>query len=198
MAHYDVVPATDEGWEHPPFAADLVGDGEEQVIWARGAIDDKGALVAILEAVESLVAAGHLPLNDVYLSFGHDEETVGTGAQAIVAHLAERGVRPALVVDEGGAVVEGIFPGVRADRRRRCQREGHHHRAAQGRAGRRPRVHSAAADRDRAPRAGDHAAERPPVPARLSETNLLMIETLGAHATGPLRHVFTRARLLNR
>ncbi|WP_431198331.1 M20/M25/M40 family metallo-hydrolase [Leifsonia xyli] len=35
-----------------------------------------------------------------------------------------------------------------------------------------------------------------PFPARLSETNLRMVETLGAHATGPLRSVFTRARRL--
>ncbi|WP_345761481.1 M20/M25/M40 family metallo-hydrolase [Diaminobutyricibacter sp. McL0608] len=197
MAHYDVVPATDEGWEHPPFAADLDGEGEGQVIWARGAIDDKGALVAILEAVDSLVQAGHLPLNDVYLSFGHDEETVGKGAQAIVAHLAERGVRPALVLDEGGAIVEGVFPavsdpiamvgvsekGITTLRLRVAQAGGH--------ASTPPRMTATV----RLARAITRLNARP-FPARLSETNLLMIETLGGHATGPLRHVFTRARLL--
>jgi carboxypeptidase PM20D1 len=35
-----------------------------------------------------------------------------------------------------------------------------------------------------------------PFPARVTETNLQMVETLGAHATGPLRAVFTRARTL--
>ena len=35
-----------------------------------------------------------------------------------------------------------------------------------------------------------------PFPARLSETTLRMVETLGAHATGPLRAVFVRARRL--
>ena len=35
-----------------------------------------------------------------------------------------------------------------------------------------------------------------PFPARLTETNLRMVETLGAHATGPLRSVFVRARRL--
>ena len=86
-------------------AAEIVGEGADAAIHARGAIDDKGALVAILEAVEQLVAEGFAPARDVYLSFGHNEETAGEGAQAIVALLTERGVRPGLVIDEGGAVV---------------------------------------------------------------------------------------------
>src|SRR5690554_3564645 len=112
MAHYDVVPATDEGWDHPPFAAQLVGDGDEQVVWGRGTLDDKGALTTILEAVEARLAAGYLPARDIYLSFGHNEETTGAGANAIVDVLEGRGIRPAFVLDEGGAVVEEVFPGV--------------------------------------------------------------------------------------
>ena len=49
------------------------------MLWSRGTLDDKGALVAILEAVEALVLDGYTPADDVYLSFGHDEETVGSG-----------------------------------------------------------------------------------------------------------------------
>lgn len=112
MAHLDVVPVVDEEWEHPPFAAEIVGTGPDAAIHARGAIDDKGSLVAILEAVEQLVADGFAPERDVYLSFGHNEETAGGGARAIVALLRERGVRPGLVLDEGGAVVDGAVPGV--------------------------------------------------------------------------------------
>jgi carboxypeptidase PM20D1 len=74
MAHLDVVPVVAEEWAHAPFAAEIVGDGEDAEIHARGAIDDKGALVAILEAVEQL-AEGFAPAHDVYLSFGHNEET---------------------------------------------------------------------------------------------------------------------------
>src|SRR5690554_604829 len=48
MAHYDVVAASDEGWRHPPFGAELVGDGDAQVVWGRGTLDDKGSMVAIL------------------------------------------------------------------------------------------------------------------------------------------------------
>jgi carboxypeptidase PM20D1 len=112
LAHYDVVDATHERWEHPPFAAELVGSGEDAELWGRGTLDDKGSLVCILEAVEALLERGFTPANDVYLSFGHDEEATGTGAQAIAALLKSRGIRPALLIDEGGAVVEGIFPGV--------------------------------------------------------------------------------------
>ena len=112
MAHYDVVAATDVGWKHPPFAAELTGKGEDQLIWGRGTLDDKGALTSILEAVESQLEAGLTPARDIYLAFGHNEETYGTGAQEIAALLEARGVRPALVLDEGGAIVEGVFPGV--------------------------------------------------------------------------------------
>lgn len=112
MAHYDVVPADADGWEHPPFAAEVTGDGAERVVWARGTLDDKGALVAILEAVTDALTDGVQPERDVWLCFGHDEETLGTGAQRAAELLGGRGVRASLVLDEGGAVVEGVFPGV--------------------------------------------------------------------------------------
>ena len=48
----------------------------------------------------------------MYLLFGHDEETAGSGASAVAAAFAERGIRPSLVLDEGGAVARGVFPGV--------------------------------------------------------------------------------------
>lgn len=197
MAHYDVVPATEEGWTHPPFAAELTGSGEQQLLWGRGAIDDKGALVAILEAVEALVREGFQPANDVYLSFGHDEETVGSGARTIAAVLAERGIRPAIVLDEGGAVVERIFPGVSkpiavigvsekgiTSVRLTVEQNGGH-------ASTPPKTTATV----RLARAITRLNDRP-FPARLTETNLRMVETLGAHATGPLRAVFTRARRL--
>jgi carboxypeptidase PM20D1 len=115
MAHFDVVPAADEAsWTYPPFAATITGSGEDRLIWGRGTLDDKGPLVAILEAVEGLLEEGFQPDRDVYLSFGHDEESYGTGAQQIAATLEARGIRPSLVLDEGGAIVRGVFPGVTA------------------------------------------------------------------------------------
>ena len=76
MAHLDVVPVdTDAPWQHPPFGAEIV-DG---AIWGRGTLDDKGELVAICEAVERLLEAGFTPAQDVWLSFGCDEEVSGIG-----------------------------------------------------------------------------------------------------------------------
>lgn len=112
MAHYDVVAAPEEGWTHPPFAADLVGEGSDQELWGRGTIDDKGSVAAILEGAETLAAKGFVPEHDVYLLFGHDEETNGTGAREAARLLHARGVRIGLVLDEGGAVVDGVFPTV--------------------------------------------------------------------------------------
>lgn len=107
MAHYDVVPVQDEStWEHPPFAG-VLADG---CIHGRGALDDKGSLAAILEAVETLLEEGFTPSRTVWLSFGDNEETAGDTAARAAALLQERGVRPWLVLDEGGAVASQAFP----------------------------------------------------------------------------------------
>jgi len=109
MAHLDVVPI-DEGapWQHPPFSAEIV-DG---AIWGRGTLDDKGCLVAICEAVERHLAAEFAPAQDIWLSFGCDEEVSGEAAELAVEQLRERGVRPWFVLDEGGAIAHEAFPGV--------------------------------------------------------------------------------------
>jgi len=114
LAHYDVVAAPPEGWKRPPFAGELSGKGDEQLIWGRGTLDNKGAVVAIFEAVESQLEAGLVPAQDIYLCFGHDEETHGSGASAIVDLLEQRGVKPVLVLDEGGAIVDDVFDQVEA------------------------------------------------------------------------------------
>ena len=99
MAHQDVVPVPQpERWRHPPFSGAIV-DGE---IWGRGALDDKGSLIAIMEAAESLLAAGHAPARSVIFVFGHDEESLGKGARAAAELLAGRGIKAAFVLDEGG------------------------------------------------------------------------------------------------
>ncbi|OLR92831.1 M20/M25/M40 family metallo-hydrolase [Actinokineospora bangkokensis] len=107
MAHTDVVPVAGR-WTHPPFDAHT----EDGWVWGRGTLDDKGPLGAICEAVEALLADGFTPARDVWLSFGCDEEVFGSGAEAAVAELSARGVRPWFVLDEGGAVAAEALPGL--------------------------------------------------------------------------------------
>lgn len=106
MAHYDVVPANVDEWGEDPF------DGRIDHGWVhgRGALDDKGPLVVILDAVEALLAEGFTPARDVFLSFGGNEETYGDAARAIAERLENAGVRPWLVIDEGGAIVDAPLP----------------------------------------------------------------------------------------
>jgi len=112
MGHMDVVPVPEANladWTHPPFSGDLA-DG---FVWGRGTLDDKTTVLAILEAIEALIGEGYRPPRTVYLSFGHDEEVGGRyGARAIVSELVSRGVKPAMVLDEGGFLASGVIPGL--------------------------------------------------------------------------------------
>ena len=108
MAHYDVVAASGEEWRCPPFAPEVI-DG---FLYGRGTLDTKLTLSTMLHAAERLMEEGFVPAADVYFAFGGDEETVGNGASCIVDLFRERGIHPAMVLDEGGAVVRDLFPKV--------------------------------------------------------------------------------------
>jgi len=112
MGHLDVVPVvagTEGDWVQDPFGGVIV-DG---MLYGRGTLDDKGSVMAILEAAELLLAESVRPKRTIYFAFGHDEETGGfNGATAIAALLSSRGVEAEFVLDEGGAVVSGAFPGL--------------------------------------------------------------------------------------
>jgi carboxypeptidase PM20D1 len=110
MAHLDVVPVeagSEKDWTHPPFSGQIA----EGYVWGRGAMDSKFGVIGALEAVESLLAEGFQPQRTVLLAFGCDEEVSGkTGARQIAALLEARGTVPEFILDEGGAVVQGVVP----------------------------------------------------------------------------------------
>ncbi len=113
MGHLDVVPVipgTEADWDHDPFGG-VIADG---YVWGRGTLDDKVSVLSILEGVEALLDEGHAPARTIYLAFGHDEEVGGPqGAAAIADLLESRGVGDfAFVLDEGGAITEGLVPGI--------------------------------------------------------------------------------------
>ena len=108
MGHQDVVPATDEGWSVPAYSG-AVKDG---CLYGRGTLDCKGTMYVQLQAVEELLSEGFVPKGDVYLEYAINEETGGDGAAAAMRYLKEQGIRLALVLDEGGAVIEQAVPGM--------------------------------------------------------------------------------------
>ncbi len=112
--HYDVVPVipgSEELWEHPPFSGEI----REGIIWGRGALDDKSAVIAQLEAATHLLRAGFEPKRTVYFSFGHDEEIGGPrGAANVAGHLKREGVQLAWSLDEGSFLFDDLMPGVEA------------------------------------------------------------------------------------
>ena len=109
MAHYDVVPVNENQWDKPPFDA-IIEDGH---LWGRGTLDTKVTFNGVLYAANHLIAQGYTPEHDIYFAFSGGEEVSGKGAVNIVDWFEAKGIVPAMVVDEGGAVVENVFPGVK-------------------------------------------------------------------------------------
>ncbi len=187
MSHYDVVPADAAQWVNDPFAAVI----EDSVIWGRGTLDTKATLCGIMEAAEKLISEGFIPENDIYLSFSGEEETDRDSTPAIVSYLKEKGVRPLMVLDEGGAVVQGMVPGVR----KRCALVG---------TGEKGKMHLRLSLRTK----GGHASAPPPIspvgrlsrcvtkiekdPFRFRITKPVkeMFDILGRHSSIGLRIVF--------
>jgi acetylornithine deacetylase/succinyl-diaminopimelate desuccinylase-like protein len=69
--HYDVQPADDDNhqWKTEPFEPVII-DGN---MYGRGATDDKGQTLAQAKAIQSLLAAGQLPVNVKFIIEGEEE-----------------------------------------------------------------------------------------------------------------------------
>ncbi|MBO5888522.1 MAG: M20/M25/M40 family metallo-hydrolase [Clostridia bacterium] len=108
MSHYDVVPVSEELWSVSPFEA-VIKDGS---LWGRGVADTKVTLNGALFSANNLIESGFVPISDIYFAFSGNEEINGKGAINIVNYFKENGITPEIVLDEGGAVVTNVFPGV--------------------------------------------------------------------------------------
>ncbi|MDL9997651.1 M20 family peptidase [Variovorax sp. J22P240] len=112
MAHQDMVPiasGTEKAWSVDPFAGEI----KDGFVWGRGTLDNKGNLMAQMEAIEMLIGSGFQPEQTVYLVMGDDEEVSGLrGALPIAELLKSRGVRLDWVLDEGLLVLDGVLPGL--------------------------------------------------------------------------------------
>lgn len=91
--HYDVMPVDPLGeWVSPPFTPTV----REGRIYARGASDDKGEIMAhILAAQEVMAEDGALPLNVIYLFEGEEER----GSYSLHDFLKKPGVLEELACD---------------------------------------------------------------------------------------------------
>jgi len=111
MGHIDVVPvdeATLGKWKQAPFSG-AIAEGQ---IWGRGTLDDKSTILAIMEAMELHLSSGNKLKRAVYFAFGHDEEVGGEqGAKAVAEHFKSKGLEFDFVLDEGGAIVDGVLAG---------------------------------------------------------------------------------------
>lgn len=107
MSHQDVVEAGGK-WEHAPFSGDIDDQGR---VWGRGTVDTKGSLFCIFTAVEELIGQGYEPEGDIYIASSCTEEISGKGAPDTVAWLKQQGVRPSLVIDEGGMILQAPIAG---------------------------------------------------------------------------------------
>jgi hypothetical protein len=82
MAHLDVVPVvpgTEKDWKHAPFSGDIA-DG---FVWGRGTLDDKGQLIAILEAANRLAQAGFQPERTIMFARAKTKRLAGAATKPL-------------------------------------------------------------------------------------------------------------------
>jgi carboxypeptidase PM20D1 len=106
MAHFDVVPVQEEGWDFNPFSGE-VKDGH---ILGRGTLDTKSSLMGILESAEKMIKEGFSPESTIYFAFGGDEEVMGLhGADRIVQYFQKQNISFLWVLDEGSIIAKNML-----------------------------------------------------------------------------------------
>lgn len=64
----------------------------------------------VLEAAEKLIGEGFVPETDVYLLSSSREEVAGKDARLMAEYFRNNGITPALLMDEGGAILNRPMP----------------------------------------------------------------------------------------
>jgi acetylornithine deacetylase/succinyl-diaminopimelate desuccinylase-like protein len=97
--HYDVQPVDPiELWKSPPFEPEVRGGN----LYARGAVDDKGQMLALVKSLESLMRAnGTLPVNIKILIEGEEEAGGASIEKYVREHPDELACDAVLVADTG-------------------------------------------------------------------------------------------------
>ena len=95
-AHTDVVTeGSSEGWSHPPFRAERVGER----IYGRGACDTKGNLAAAVMAVRAIRDSGVPFSGSLVLCHPVDEEGMMTGIKAFIEAGHAEGIDGAVICE---------------------------------------------------------------------------------------------------
>lgn len=81
LDHVDV--GEHDAWPHPPFGGEIHDDK----VWGRGAVDIKGPLAAQVHGVGRLLAGGHEPAGDIFVTATVQEEVGGLGARHMVTYM---------------------------------------------------------------------------------------------------------------
>ena len=109
MSHHDVVDGDDK-WNGDPF----VPEKKNGYLYGRGTIDTKTPLFAELMACEELLANGYdFDGMNLYIGSSNNEECSGDGMVLAAQYFKDNDIRFYVVLDEGGAITEGMIPGVK-------------------------------------------------------------------------------------
>jgi acetylornithine deacetylase/succinyl-diaminopimelate desuccinylase-like protein len=103
--HYDVQPPDpEEKWETPPFEPVIRGDR----LYARGASDMKGQLIAVLSALQAIFQSGPLPVNIKFILEG--EEEIGSPSMSVYLHEKKALLSSSLALNPDAGMIAPDVP----------------------------------------------------------------------------------------